>query len=266
MIFKFPSRQAQQQSAQPKPALEVICPRLAQSDFLQMRCLVGQALGAASREAGLTGSAPPLAILFSEDALGTRFDVETGEAEREAEFLSRTIQKSGIWAAVAFSGRQVLEEFTDLCSTGYLATADGWKVSQKRIYSDHESMKFDSVFGGHIVKNWMARSADLVAREVPFATAQAPNKVEIEYVVGEDVQMALVEDAPRKATLVSAMRLPPGATDGAWRSRRLLVVNESSCDAPTTVSGMRSLRSREMFGRQEVWRISFFEQEATPQP
>ena len=259
MAFKIWHGQSPAGNAQ-KPVLEVICPKMKNSDFREMRGLVGRILHGAKKKADRTGGAHPLAILFSEDVLGTRFDVETKEAEIGAERLCGLVRQSGIWAAVAFSGRQVLEEFTNLSGAGYLVTPDGWKCSPKNIYSDQESLKFDGVFGPHIVKNWTERSVALVLDDVPFASAKAPSGIEIEYVVGaDDLRIALVGNAPERATLVSAVLMRPGATQEAWDGRRLLAVNESMNDAPTAVSKMRMHFSQEGRGKNEFWRVSFFE-------
>ncbi|MCX6770184.1 MAG: hypothetical protein NT051_05955 [Candidatus Micrarchaeota archaeon] len=230
-----------------KEILRVYCSPVQDTYFPKMRFEIEKAV---LHALGQKGKPPPLAILFSEYALGHRYDISQHTVTLAAQRM-QSLLPPGHFTAVAFNVLQQNHDY--LSNMGYLIARDSnlhWQPhlcrQPKRTFAvgDYVSVSgfyHSTPYNGDHLKIWDPRGEKLASGNKPMLSLHLPDGQKLEYCVCADVNWAAGAGRQDNAiTLVSAHDIVKSEVALLSLCRNAVIANDGNEHAPVVKSSQRS--------------------------
>jgi len=207
----------------PQPKLRVLCHRLHDSDFCGLTQAVDRISFAAEKDAQKRGKSVPIAVLFAENALKYRFEVERTDTLRWADAIVQMLPKD-IFIAVAYN---VLDREGRMpANSGFLITADRYSCLPKRALAKGDLLEMQSNYMFTKIEEWEERGYALAEKKTPFGEAGIGNEIMLEYRVCADFFCFPKEEKHDTVTLVSAQGLAAESNLSLIYMRKAVIIND----------------------------------------
>jgi len=206
-----------------QPKLRVVCHRLYESDFCGLKNAVDRISFAAEKDAQKRGRAAPLAVLFAENSLKYRFEVERADTLRWADAIVQMLPKD-IFIAVAFN---VLDREGRMpANSGLLVTSSGYSCLPKRALVKGDALGMSSNYMFKEISEWEDRGYALQEQKKPFGETAIGNGITLEYRICADFYRLPKEEKTDTVTLVSANGLPIKPGYDLVNMRKAVIIND----------------------------------------